>query len=288
MLAIFKRELKSYFNTMTGFVVLAFLVAIIGVYFMVMNLTYGYPYFSYSLYCITMVFLILIPVLTMRSFAEDRKNKTDQLLLTAPVTLTKIVLGKFLAMAAVYLVPTLIVGFCPLIIKMYGTAYLAADYAALLAFFLMGCVYISIGMFVSSLTDSQIISAVVSFAILMLMQLWPSLLELIPASAMASAIGYLIIITIVCMIFYGMTKNFLVTAIAEVAGMAVVLVIYLTNSSLLENSLSGVLSAFTITDVFTNFAYNYIFDISGLVMYLSVIAVMIFATVQVLQKRRWS
>lgn len=288
MLAILKRELKAYYNTMTGFIVLAFMIAIIGIYFMMMNLTYGYPYFSYSLYCITVIFLLLIPVLTMRSFAEDRRNKTDQLLFTAPVTVTEIVVGKFLAMAGVYLIPILILCVCPLIIEFYGTAYLLADYAAILAFFLMGCVYISIGMFVSALTDSQIISAVCSFVILLLLQLWPSLVSIIPATAVASAIGYMIIITIVCMIFYAMTKNFVITAVAEVAGMAVVLGIYLIKPDMLENSLPGVLSAFDITNIFTNFAYNYVFDVSGLVMYLSIIAVMVFATVQVLQKRRWS
>ncbi len=288
MLAIFKRELKAYYNTMIGFVILAFMVAIIGVYFLVMNLTYGYPYFSYALYCITVVFMLLIPVLTMRSFAEDRRNKTDQLLMTVPVTTTQIVMGKFLAMAAVYLIPILIVCICPLIIEFYGTAYLLADYAAILAFFLMGCVYISIGMFISSLTDSQIISAVCSFGVMLLIQMWSSLISLIPTTAMASAIGYLIMITVVCVIFYAMTKNFAITAIAEVVGMAVVLGIYLIKSEWLENSLPNVLSALTITDIFTNFSYNYVFDVSGLVMYLSIIAVMIFATVQALQKRRWS
>lgn len=288
MLAIFKRELKAYYNTMIGFVILAFMVAIIGVYFLVMNLTYGYPYFSYALYCITVVFMLMIPVLTMKSFAEDRRNKTDQLLMTAPVTTTEIVMGKFLAMAAVYLVPILIVCICPLVIAFYGTAYLMADYAAILAFFLMGCVYISIGMFVSSLTDSQIISAVSSFAVMLLIQMWSSLISLIPTTAVASAIGYLIMITAVCIIFYAMTKNFAIPAIAEIAGMAVVLGIYLIKPELLENSLPGVLSALTINDIFTNFSYNYIFDVSGLVMYLSIIAVMIFATVQALQKRRWS
>ena len=273
---------------MIGFIVLAFMVAIIGVYFMVMNLTYGYPYFSYSLYCVTIVFLLMIPVLTMKSFAEDRKNKTDQLLYTAPVTDPLIVLGKFLAKAAVYLIPILILCICPLIIEYYGTAYLLTDYAGVLAFFLMGCVYISIGMFISALTDSQIISAVCSFAILLLMQLWPSLLSLIPTSAIASAIGYLILITMVCMIFYAMAKNFTITAIAEGIGMVIVLAVYLFKPEMLENSLPGVLSAFDITEIFTNFAYNYVFDVSGLVMYLSIIAVMIFATVQVLQKRRWS
>lgn len=108
MKAIYKRELNSYFHTMIGYVFIAFLVAYAGVYFMAYNLNYGYPYFSYVLTGILFVLLIAVPVLTMRSFAEDRKNKTDQLLLTSPVSLPKVVLGKYLAMVTILMVPCVI------------------------------------------------------------------------------------------------------------------------------------------------------------------------------------
>ena len=85
MRAIYRRELKSYFHSMIGYVFIAFLVAFTGVYFMAYNLNYGYPYFSYVLSATIFIYLIAIPILTMRSFAEERKNKTDQMLLTLHV-----------------------------------------------------------------------------------------------------------------------------------------------------------------------------------------------------------
>ena len=127
MLAIYKRELRSYFQSMVGCVFVAFLVLFTGIYFTAYNLTAGYPYFSYTLSGSLIVFIVGIPLITMRSFAEERKNKTDQLLLTAPVSLTKVVLGKYMAMATVVAIPNLIFCLFPLIIKMNGTAYLKVD-----------------------------------------------------------------------------------------------------------------------------------------------------------------
>ena len=136
MTAIYKRELKSYFQSMTGYVLIAFLVIFTGIYFMAYNLNSGYPYFSYVLMNINYVLIIIIPMLTMRSFAEERKNKTDQLLLAAPVKLFDIVMGKYLAMVTVFAVPCLIFCIFPIIIKSFGTAYLKVDYLSILMFFL--------------------------------------------------------------------------------------------------------------------------------------------------------
>ena len=144
MCAIYKRELRSYFQSMVGCVFVAFLVAFTGIYFTAYNLTAGYPYFSYTLSGSLIVFLVGIPLITMRSFSEERKNKTDQLLLTAPVSLTKVVLGKYLAMASVIALPNLIFCLFPLLIKMNGTAYLKVDYISIAVFFLLGCVYVAI------------------------------------------------------------------------------------------------------------------------------------------------
>ena len=124
MLAIYKRELKSYFQSMVGCVFVAFLLVFTGIYFVAYNLSAGYPYFSYSLAGSLIVFIVGIPLITMRSFSEERKNKTDQLLLTAPVSLWKVVLGKYLAMITVIGIPSVIFCIYPLIIKSQGTAYL--------------------------------------------------------------------------------------------------------------------------------------------------------------------
>ena len=152
MLAIYKREVRSYFQSMVGCVFVAFLIAFTGIYFMAYNLTAGYPYFSYTLSGTLIVFIVGIPLITMRSFSEERKNKTDQLLLTAPVSLWKVVLGKYLAMVTVIGIPNVIFCAFPLIIKAQGIAYLKVDYISIGVFFLLGCVYAAIGMFLSALT----------------------------------------------------------------------------------------------------------------------------------------
>ena len=166
MKAIYKRELRSYFTSMTGCAFAAFLTVIGGVYFMVYNLTSGYPYFSYSLSGVIFAVLITVPVLSMKCFAEERKYKTDQLLLTSPVSLTKIILGKYFAMITVFAIPCLIYCLFPLIIKFQGNAHLLVDYSSILAFYLLGCVFIGIGMFLSSLTESPVIAAISTFGFL--------------------------------------------------------------------------------------------------------------------------
>ena len=172
MLAIYKREWKSYFHSMIGCIIVAFMIAFTGIYFMAYNLYSGYPFFSYVLRAINYVLIIVVPLLTMRSFAEERRNKTDQLLLCAPVRLSQVVLGKYFAMVSVFAIPCLVFCFYPLIIKSFGTAYLKVDYAAIFMFFLLGCVYIAIGMFLSSLTESQIIAAITTFGTLMIIYRW--------------------------------------------------------------------------------------------------------------------
>ena len=105
MKAIYKRELAAYAHSMTGCVATAFLLAVVGLYFMAYNLYQGAPGFATALNAASFLLILVIPLLTMRSLAEERKNRTDQLLLTAPVSVTGVVLGKFAAMVTVFAVP---------------------------------------------------------------------------------------------------------------------------------------------------------------------------------------
>ena len=146
MKAIYKREVSSYFNSMIGWIFVAVLTVFIGIYFFAYNLFQGYPYFSLSLGSSLFIFMVVVPILTMRSMADERHTKTDQLLLTAPVSVTAVVLGKYFAMLTVFAVPVAIACLCPLIIALNGTAFLLADYGAILAFFLLGAVEIAVGM----------------------------------------------------------------------------------------------------------------------------------------------
>ncbi len=164
MIAIYKRDLKGFFTGMMGYVLLAFFLAVGGLYFTVMNLMSGYPDLSYTLYNNLFVLLLLVPLLTMRSFAEERRARTDQLLLTSPVPLWRIVLGKYLAVLSVFGMAVLVFALYPLIMSRGGAVSYRQSYAALLAFFLLGAACIAIGVFLSSLNENQIVAALLGAA----------------------------------------------------------------------------------------------------------------------------
>ena len=288
MLAIYKRELKSYFQSMTGPVFVAFLIAFTGIYFMAYNMTAGYPYFSYTLSGSLIVFIVGIPLITMRSFSEERKNKTDQLLLTAPVSLGQVVLGKYLAMVTVIAVPNVIFCIFPLIIKSQGTAYLTVDYLSILVFFLLGCVYAAIGMFLSALTESQIIDFISTFGILLVLYMWDGILAMLPGSAVSGLVGVLVLLTVVAFYIWRMTENVVLSGGIELIGVIAGIVVYMVKSEVYEHLLSDSLGKLAIANVFTGITSNSIVDITGIALYLSFIAVFVFLTVQAIQKRRWS
>lgn len=168
MTAIYKREARSFFHSFIGWLYLAATLMMMGIYFTCFVMLYGEPNIAYVLQGCIFLFQFVIPILTMRSLAEDRKQKTDQLILTAPVTILKIVLGKYLALLTVYAVPIVIVGITPLILSFFGEIQMGVSYTALLGLFLYGTLALSIGLFLSSLTESPVIAAVLTFIVLFL------------------------------------------------------------------------------------------------------------------------
>lgn len=288
MTAILKREFRSYFRSMTGNVFMALLIVFTGIYFMAYNLNAGYPYFAYALGGSLIVFLVAIPILTMRSFSEERKNKTDQLLLTSPVGLWQVVLGKYLAMVSVLAVTMLVYCIFPLIIKLQGIAYLGVDYLSIFVFFLLGCVYISIGMFISSLTESQIIASISTFGILLVLYMWDGILGFFPESAVGGLLGFLVIVLFLAFYIYHMTGNKVLCA--SIGGVAALggIVAYFVKSTLFENFFVKCLSFLSLTDTFATITDSHILDLGGILLYLSLILVFVFLTVQTFQKRRWS
>ncbi len=236
MVAIYKRELKSCFHSFIGFLFIAVTLFFIGLYFTVYNLMSGSPYFSYALSSILFLFMISIPVLTMRVLAEERKQKTDQLILTAPVSVGAVVLGKFLALATVFAIPTMIICVYPLILSAYGTISIVETYIAILAFFLYGSTCIAIGLFVSSLTESQVIAAVLSFGLLFLGYMMSGICGLISSTG---------------------------------------------------NLLTTILGSFDLYMAFYDLTSGTL-NLEAIVYFLSLIAFMLFLTVQSIQKRRYS
>ncbi|MBQ9334607.1 MAG: Gldg family protein [Lachnospiraceae bacterium] len=182
MLAIFKRELRACFTGITGWLFMAVVLALFGLYFFVYNMLSGYPYVSYTLSSMAFIMLIAVPILTMRIISEDRRSRADQLILTAPVSVWKIVFGKFLALGALFTIDMLIISVTPLVMSLYGTVPMGESYTAILGFWLYGLACIAIGVFVSGLTESQIIAAVLCFVILFLGYMMNNICTLISES----------------------------------------------------------------------------------------------------------
>ena len=287
MTAIYKRELKSYLTSMVGYLFIFFILVLTGIYFSAYQLSAAYPKFEYTLSAVTFVFLIGVPILTMRVLAEERKQKTDQLLLTAPVSVGNIVIGKYLALVTVYAIPILVKCIYPLIMSKFGTVAFGSAYTAILGFFLLGCANIAIGVFMSALTESQVIAAVLTFVLLFAFYMMNGISSFFSKTSMSTCVTFGLLILAAAIILYTMIKNALISAIAAVIGEVILVVIYVVKSSVFEGGIQKVLNIFNLSGHFDNFTSN-IFDIKGIVYFLSVIAICLFLTMQSISKRRWN
>ena len=287
MTAVYKRELRSYLTSMIGYLFMFFILLLTGIYFSAYQLAAAYPKFEYTLSALTFVFLISIPILTMRVLAEERKQKTDQLLLTSPVSVEKIVLGKYLALVTIFAIPMLIMCLYPLLMSKFGTVSFAAAYTAILGFFLLGCANLAIGVFISSLTESQVIAAVLTFVFLFAFYMMNGISSFFSEGSLSTCITFGLLILAAAIIIYTMIKNFLISAIICVAGEIALAIVYIVNSGFFSGGIQKVLNIFNLSSHFDNFA-NAIFDIKGIVYFLSVIVICMFLTVQSIVKRRWN
>ena len=207
MMAVFEKELRAYFHGVTGFVFSAFLLLFVGIYMMV-GCLYGLsPHFEYVLGSTTFIFLIGIPLLTMRSVAEEKRLKTDQLLYSLPISTTEVVLGKYLALLLVYLLPLCIISLYPLFFSQFGDVYLPTSYGSIFAFFLLGAALIAVGVFISSLTDNQGFAAGIGIAVILFNYYSVSLSEYVSSSALGSLIALCVIIFALALIIRYVTRS---------------------------------------------------------------------------------
>lgn len=287
MTAVYKKELKSYLTSMIGYIFIFFILVITGIYFSAYQLTAAYPKFEYTLSALTFVFLIGVPILTMRVLAEERKQKTDQLLLTAPVSVGSIVLGKYLALVTIYAIPVAIMCMYPLLMTKFGEVSMGEAYTGILGFFLLGCANLAIGVFLSALTESQVIAAVLTFVFLFSFYMMNGISSFISQTSMSTCIAFGLLILAVAIIIYTMIKNLIVSVAVGIAGEIALIVIYVLKSSFFEGGIQKVLEVFNLSGHFETFT-NGIFDIKGIIYFLSITIVCIFLTIQSIVKRRWN
>ncbi len=288
MTAIYKRELKSYFTNMTAYIFMAFMLLIVGFFCKIYNLSsYGYAQFELVLYAVCLVFVAIIPLLTMRSFAQEKYEKTDSLLYSLPIKMSGIVMGKYLAMLTVYLIPMLIMCLYPLVLSIFGPVNFAQTYSAMLAYYLLGAALIAIGMFMSSLTESQVIAAVLGMGALFIIYLMPNIASSVPTTNLGSYICFVVLILAFALVIYVMTKNVYAAVISGLVLEVILLVLYLVNQNMFASAFPNMLKQLSLFERFYGFI-NGFFDIGGIVYYLSVCCVFVFLTTQSLEKKRYS
>ncbi len=287
MIAIFKREFKSYYSGMMGWLLTGVMLLFGGLYFTAANLQGGYTNYAISLYSFVIVLLIFIPLLCMRSFAEEKRSKTDQLLLTSPVSVSGIVLGKYLALLAMFAVPVAVFCLYPLVMLLLGGVDLMASYAGILGYFFMGAACIAVCMYLSTLTENQIIAALSGFGVLLVAYLLPSIQTLFTAGSGLAMAAFVVILLAVSVIVGLRSRTLTLGAGVFLVGFVLLTILFNTKSAALTSAFTSVLGALALFELFLEFV-NGLFSVTALMYYLGVIVLFLFLTGQALEKRRWN
>lgn len=287
MTAIFKREFKSCFTGMIGWVIAAVSLFFLGLYVTNRNLLYASSDFASVLYTMTMILLFLLPAISMRSFAEERKNKTDQLLLTSPVSIPAIVAGKFLAELAVFALPLAAAVVMPLLLQAFGTVSLVAAYSALLGYLLLGGACLAVGTWISALTENQILAYLATFGALLVAYLMNGIQTMFTTGNLLAFIVFMVVLLVASVLVGVICKRLAAGAVVFCAGAVVLFVLFQLRPAWLLAAFNAVLSALALFEPFKDIVGG-MFSIPAIVYYLSVMGLFLFLTGQALARRRWN
>lgn len=285
--AIYCKEIRAYFHSITGYIFIAVLTALTGLFHYVYNYSSGRASFRYPLDGVLTLFVLLLPLITMRIMAEENRQKTEQLLYTSPVSIPKIVIGKYLSMATLLGICCVYFMVQPVILSRYGNVNLASDYITLLGFFLIGLSYLALGMFISSMTESQVLSAIATFFVILLTVLMPAIISLFETDAGTAWMVFAVVLFVFAVVLWIRMRNIVVSVIFLLVTEMGLAVLYIQNSAVLEGSIEKVFGWLAVTSHFDNFYYG-LLSLSDIVYYLSFITIFVFLTIQSALKRRWN
>lgn len=287
MIAVLKHELSGYFHSLTAYIFSGFLLAFVGLGALLYNIQSAVANFEYVLGFVCLGLTVFIPILTMRVISEEKRQKTDQLLYSLPLKTSEIVMGKYLALLIVYLIPLCIVAIYPAIFAKFGDVYLLTSYGSLLAFFIMGAALIAIGTFISSLVDNQGFAAGITIPILLLNYYSVTLAEYVSSTALGSVIALAVIAILIGILIRFITKNENLAYIVSIVLIAALGITYYVDSSVFEGLLPDIMTKLSLFERFYGFI-NGVFDMTAIIYYVTVIIFFLFLTVQSLEKRRYN
>lgn len=286
MKAVFKHEIGLYYHGLLAYVFGAFLLEFIGIGAMMYNINRAVANFEYALGTFSIGFVALVPILTMRVMAEEKKQKTDQLLSLLPITGVDIVLGKYFAMAVVFVLPMLVACIYPFIFSFYGDVYLPTSYGALFAFICLGLALIAIGMFISSLTESQGMAAGIGVVVMLFCYYSADLADYISSTAFNVA-ALLVLSALLALLVRRLTRSDVAGLIVLVLCVAAVAITWFVSPSSLETLLPDLMHKLSLFERFYTFV-NGVFDVTAIIYYISVAVFFLFLCVQSWEKKRYN
>ena len=286
MIAIMKKELRAYFNSIIGWLFIAFFLAFVGLYVFLYNFLNQSAFIGYALSSVSLIFALLVPMVTMRIIAEENKQRTYQLLLTSPVSIGRIVLGKYLALEILFALAMAFICIYPVIFSFFGPVNMKMSYVAVLGFFLVGSAYLAIGLFISSLTESQAFAAVMTFVVVLITCLADGIAELLPSTAKAAYATYTFLWLVVAVWLWRMLKNSSVAIAIFAVGECALTAVYLLKPTMLEGTIPTVFGTVSVMKLYDE-TITGVFNLTMPVYYVSIAFVFCFLTYQNIRKRRY-
>lgn len=290
MKAIFLKELRTYLKNPIGYVFMGMMLVVLGFYYSFYTMYYQYADYFHVLNAGSSLIIFVVPVLTMRIMAEETKNRTDQMLLTAPIKTSSIVLGKFFAAIVIYLIVLLLSVLQPLttVFAFNGKMAVGMTLGGYLGFFLLGASFIAIGMFISSLTENQLVAAVITISLFSVLMLIDGMYTILPTSRYFSLVVIIVLLAILLFIIYRAIHEIVVTGIIG----AVMLLATLLTFFIVPTFFDGLVPAIMAQtfSVFERYAdmYTGVFEFADVVFFVSATIFFLFLTYQVVEKKRWS
>ncbi|MBU8913237.1 MAG: ABC transporter permease [Spirochaetales bacterium] len=287
MTAILARELRSYFQTPTGYIFMGLFLLLTGFFFTMGNLMTGSSYYTSFLGSILFLYLFAVPLLTMRLLSEERRQRTDQLLLTSPITITDIVLGKFFAALVVYLLTLVVTVLYALVIGIFGDLAVWEAVGGYIGFMLLGSSFIAVGVLVSAVSENQVSAAFFTFFALLLIWFISSIKGVVPQDLVSGTIFAAGLVIAIGLFFYLNTKSWIAAGAVGIIGAIAIVVLHFIDPTIFEGLIVETIDWFSLIDRFDSFTLG-LLKLEETVFYLSFTSVFLFVTVRVIEKRRWA
>jgi ABC-2 type transport system permease protein len=294
MLAILKREIKAYFLTPIGCLYMGLFLLITGIFFFFSNLSNQSSYYSSFLGNVLFIYLFAVPLLTMRLFSEEKRQRTDQLLLTSPISIVEIVCGKFLAALCLYAMTLVVTILYAVVIAIHGDLLVWETLGSYIGFLFLGSCYIAIGIFVSASTENQVTAALVTFFSLFVIWLIDPISRSVPSDTFAGVISAGVLALVVVLFLFLSTRNWFIVLATAVVAAAVILFLYFSVDgyiyrfrSFFSGFLQNFLGWFSLNRRYQDFSMG-LLKFDSLLYYVSFSGLFLFLTVRLIEKRRWN